>query len=109
MNLNGVDYRKNEDFVWLSRLFCFSLYRLNEYRIMSYEQLAKLELLDAVKNINTESELNEFKDVIARYFAAKAQREVDSLWDNGTIDEQTVEDWGNEHMRTPYRYASNRS
>ena len=76
---------------------------------MSYEQLAKLELLDAVKNINTENELNEFKNVIAQYFAAKAQRDIDALWDNGSIDAQTVEDWGKEHMRTPYRYASNRS
>lgn len=76
---------------------------------MSYEQLAKLELLDAVRNIKTESELNEFKNVIALFFAEKAQREIDALWDNGTIDEQTIEEWGKEHMRTPYRYASNRS
>ena len=76
---------------------------------MSYEQLAKLELLDAVRNIKTESELNEFKNVIALFFAEKAQTEIDALWDNGTIDEQTIEEWGKEHMRTPYRYASNRS
>ncbi len=76
---------------------------------MSYEQLAKLELLDAVRNIKTESELNEFKNVIALFFAEKAQKEIDALWDNGTIDEQTIEEWGKEHMRTPYRYASNRS
>ncbi len=72
---------------------------------MSYEQLAKLELLDVVRNIKTESELNEFKNVIALFFAEKAQREIDALWDNGTIDEQTIEEWGKEHMRTPYRYA----
>ena len=72
---------------------------------MSYEQLAKLELLDAVRNIKTESELNEFKNVIALFFAKKAHREIDALWDNGTIDEQTIEEWGKEHMRTPYRYA----
>lgn len=71
--------------------------------------MAKLELLDAVRNIKTESELNEFKNVIALFFAEKAQREIDALWDNGTIDEQTIEEWGKEHMRTPYRYASNRS
>ena len=30
---------------------------------------------------------------------------MDRLWDNGTINEQIIEQWGQEHMRTPYRYA----
>ena len=76
---------------------------------MSYEQQARLEVLSAVNAINSVQELNEFKDVIARYFAAKAQKAIDALWDNGTIDEATIAAWGNEHMRTPYRYAKNRS
>ena len=76
---------------------------------MSYAQLAQLELLNALKNINSESELNEFKDLVAHFFAAKAQKEIDALWDNGTINEETIKQWGEEHMRTPYRYASNRT
>ena len=76
---------------------------------MSYEQQARLEVLSAVNAINSVQELNEFKDVIARYFAAKAQKAIDALWNNGTIDESTIAAWGNEHMRTPYRYAKNRS
>lgn len=38
-------------------------------------------------------------DVLARYFADKAQTQIDALWDNGTINEQTFEAWGNERMR----------
>ena len=76
---------------------------------MSYAQLAQLELLNALKNINSEAELNEFKDLVAHFFAAKAQKEIDALWDNGTINEETIKQWGEEHMRTPYRYASNRT
>ncbi len=76
---------------------------------MSYEQIAKLEVLNAVRGIKTEAELNEFKNMIARYFAEKAQKAIDALWDEGVINEETIGAWGNEHMRTPYRYASNRS
>lgn len=72
---------------------------------MSYEQIARLELLNAVNNINTLADLNEFKDLIARFFAAKAQKEIDELWDNGIINEDTISTWGEEHMRTPYRHA----
>ena len=76
---------------------------------MSYSQLAQLELMNALNNINSEEELNEFKDVVARFFAQKAQKAIDDLWDKGNINDETIEQWGAEHMRTPYRYAANRS
>ena len=78
-------------------------------RIMSYSQLAQLEFMNAVKSINSESELNEFRDLLARYFAQKAQKAIDALWDKGVINNETIEAWGEEHMRTPYQYEANRS
>lgn len=76
---------------------------------MSYHQLAQLEILNAVNAISSEAELLEFKDFIAHYFAQKAQRAIDNLWDKGVINEETINQWGQEHMRTPYRYAAHRS
>lgn len=76
---------------------------------MSYSQIAHLELLNALNNINSEEELNEFKDLVAHFFAQKAQKAIDALWDEGVINNDTIEQWGAEHMRTPYRYAANRS
>ena len=76
---------------------------------MSYTQLAQLELLNALNCISSESDLNEFKDLVAHFFAQKAQKAIDALWDEGAINEDTINNWGNEHMRTPYRYASNRT
>ena len=70
---------------------------------------AQLELLNALNSIQTEAEFNEFRNLMAIFFAQKAGRAIDALWDNGTINEQTVEEWGKEHMRTPYRYAAHRS
>ncbi|HCD78073.1 MAG TPA: hypothetical protein DEQ27_07250 [Prevotella sp.] len=74
---------------------------------MSYEQMARLEVLNAVSCINSKEELDEFKNMLAHYFAEKAQKAIDALWNDGSIDENTIEEWGNEHMRTPY--AANRS
>lgn len=76
---------------------------------MSYSQMAQLELLNAVRQINSEAELNEFKNLLAHYFAQKAQKAIDELWDKGEINEQTIEKWGAEHMRTPYAYETHRS
>lgn len=72
---------------------------------MSYNELARLEVLSAVNGISSLSELNEFKNMIALFFAEKAQKAIDALWNEGKIDATTVENWGNEHMRTPYRHA----
>ena len=76
---------------------------------MSYLQMAQLDVLNIVHGIESESDYNEFRNMLAQYFAQKAQKAIDTLWDNGTINEQVVEQWGKEHMRTPYHYAANRS
>jgi hypothetical protein len=61
---------------------------------MSYSEMAQLELMNALNSIDSEAELNEFKDLLARYFAAKAQKAIDALWDKGVINEETIEQWG---------------
>ena len=76
---------------------------------MSYKEIAQLELINALNSINSEAELNEFKDLLARYFADKAQKAIDALWDEGSINEVTIEQWGKEHMHTTYNYALHRS
>ena len=76
---------------------------------MLYAQIAQLELFNALKSINSESDLNEFKDLVAHFFAQKAQKAIDDMWDNGLINEDTISQWGAGHMRTPYRYAANRT
>ena len=38
---------------------------------MSYKEIAQLELLNALNKINSEAELNEFKDLVAHFFAQK--------------------------------------
>lgn len=75
---------------------------------MSYSQIAQMELMNAVNSIKSESDLNEFKDLLAHYFASKAQKAIDALWSDGVINNDTIEEWGEEHMRTPYRYETNR-
>lgn len=76
---------------------------------MSYEQMARLEVLNAVNNISSLEDLNELKSLLAHFFADKAQKAIDAMWEEGKITEKTIEDWGNEHMRTKYHHAIHRS
>ena len=63
---------------------------------------AQLELLSTMASLNTEADLIELKQTLARFFADRADREMERLWDNGTINEETLKSWEHEHMRTPY-------
>ena len=63
---------------------------------------AQLEILDLMSYVESEDALNEIRDILSRYFAEKEQKEIDKLWEAGTINDTVVEDWKNEHMRTPY-------
>ena len=63
---------------------------------------AQLELLSTMASLTTEADLIELKQAIARFFAERADREMERLWENGTINEETLKSWEHEHMRTPY-------
>ena len=73
----------------------------------SYTSLnsAQLHILEMMGRCNSEASLDALKDVLCRFYAEKAQEEMDRLWDEGVVNEQIIEDWKNEHMRTPYIHA----
>ena len=66
---------------------------------------AKMNLLRVVDGIKTVDEVQAIWQVLADYYARKVDEEMERLWNNGTINGQVIEQWGKEHMRTPYRYA----
>ena len=59
---------------------------------ISYSDAAQMELLYAIKNIRTESELNELKLALSHFFADKAQKELDELWDSGVLDQKKLDE-----------------
>lgn len=62
------------------------------------EHLLKMFAIDS-----SEERLKEIKEVLAKHFAQKVDEEMDLLWEAGKITSETIEEWGNEHMRTSYK------
>jgi hypothetical protein len=58
-------------------------------------------VVDLMANVD-ETQQMEISSLLANYFAQKAFDAADALWDTGIIGEQTIEEWKQEHMRTPY-------
>ena len=64
---------------------------------------AQYELLNVLSCIDKEEDVAELKSIIVQFLNSRLQKEIDSLWDNGTLNKEKVKAWGDEHMRTPYK------
>ena len=87
---------------------CTFAAKLKKWRSMEREltlHQAKMNLLRVVDNIRTVDEVQTIRQILTAYYAQKVDEEMDRLWDNGTINKQVIEQWGKEHMRTPYHHA----
>ncbi len=62
----------------------------------------QLELIKLFSHNVTDSQLIEIKQLLGNYFAEKATEEMDKLWDENNWTEETMKEWTNEHLRTPY-------
>ena len=51
---------------------------------------------EEIKEEVNESETEETKE---------AEAEANRLWENGEIDDSKIEEWGKEHLRTPYVHS----
>ena len=57
------------------------------------------ELLKLYSTEIPEGQLQEIKYLLSNYFAVKASDEMDRLWDENNWNDQTMNQWSNEHNR----------
>ena len=60
------------------------------------------ELMKVFSYDVSEEELEDIRDLLSNYFAEKATREMDKLWDERGWTNETMDTWLKEHNRTPY-------
>ena len=63
---------------------------------------AQLKLINLVSVLNTPEELNGLQEVISDYLAKQLEGEINTLWEEGTLTEEKVEQFKHLHERTPY-------
>lgn len=62
----------------------------------------QIEMLELVSRVQSEVEMNDIRRLLGQYFAKQAEDAIDRLWDEGKLNDEVIESWKNEHMRTPY-------
>jgi len=60
----------------------------------------QLELLKLYPYTVSENELSDIRKLLADYFAQKVDAEMNALWQEKHWNEQTIERWKNEHLRS---------
>ncbi|PWK23325.1 hypothetical protein LV89_03142 [Arcicella aurantiaca] len=63
----------------------------------------QLELIKLFSYKIAENQVLEIKQLLSNYFADKATEEMDRLWEENNWTEETMKEWSNEHLRTPYK------
>lgn len=63
----------------------------------------QIEMLEMVARVTSEAEMQDIRRMLGQYFAKQAEDALDRLWDEGKINNGVIEEWKNEHMRTPYK------
>ena len=89
--LKDIDYLKQ-----------ISMITTSQHTTLSIGQLHILEMMNRCK---TEESLRQLKKLLFDFYAKEAVTEADRLWEAGVINEDKIEEWGHEHMRTPYIHA----
>ena len=63
----------------------------------------QIELIQLFSYQIPDNQIVEIKDLLAKYFADVAIREMDKLWMENQWTNETMETWTNEHLRTTYK------
>ena len=63
---------------------------------------AQMMILESFAGATDEQELNDLMDVIRDFYVRRLEAEMNRLWDNGTLNQDALDQLKDEHLRTPY-------
>lgn len=64
---------------------------------------AQKEVLDVMACIDNNEDLTELKYTLVNFLNERLQRKLDNLWDEGTLSQEKLDQWGAAHLRTSYK------
>ena len=64
---------------------------------------SQMMILESFAGAQDEQELNALMDVLRDFYAMRLEKEMNLLWDNGTLNQPVLDKLRGEHLRTPYR------
>ena len=63
---------------------------------------AQLNVLSLMSYIDTEQEQQELQDILLKFYRAKTDNLLRQFQQEHNITQETLDEWANQHERTPY-------
>lgn len=63
----------------------------------------QMQLIEAFAKSKSEETYRGLKTALNHFYADLLQKEMERLWDNGTLNQEKLDSLNKEHLRTPYR------
>ena len=63
----------------------------------------QIEMLELVSRVSSEAEMKDIRRLLGQYFSQRAEDALYQLCEEGVLNEEVIEEWKNEHMRTHYK------
>lgn len=60
---------------------------------------AQIMVLQSFATIDNEQDEQELRELLKSFYAKKLDEEMQRLWDNGTLDQKTLDDLKKQHLR----------
>ncbi len=64
---------------------------------------SQMMILESFASAKDEQEVNDLMEVLRDFYATRLKKEMKRLWDDGTLNQETLDSLKQEHLRTPYR------
>ena len=64
---------------------------------------SQMMILESFAGAQDEQELNALMDVLRNFYANRLESEMRRLWDDGTLNQERLDQLRGEHLRTTYR------
>lgn len=64
---------------------------------------AQLNILSLMSYIDTEQEQEELQNILLQFYRQKTDRLLMQFQQENNITQETLDDWSNQHERTPYK------
>ncbi len=77
----------------------------HNFNIDAYELLRNgtTGMMNAAANVTSQEDLDALRLTLSLFFAERAQKAIDKMWDEGTFDQKKLDELRGQHLRTPYK------
>ena len=66
---------------------------------------AQYEVVNLMSCLGDDADIAALKSVLVKFLDARLQKELDRLYDDGTLSDSRMEELASAHLRTPYKAA----